>query len=122
MKNRLNIGSSSCHLTGWISFDQSRKVFSSSSINLSTHVRLDGNIYINERVCQILGCHGLLLVDNGSTDKSANIIQSKYGKRNICIYRNKTNLGCAKAWNQGVFDCKNKKCDYIILTQNDVLF
>lgn len=48
---------------GWISFNESRKVFYNSKINLSTHIRPDGYKYINERVCQILGSGGFLLVD-----------------------------------------------------------
>ncbi len=48
---------------GWIGFNDSRKVFSNSKISISTHIRPDGYKYINERVCQILGCEGLLLVD-----------------------------------------------------------
>lgn len=49
---------------GWISFNESRKVFRNSKINLSTHIRPDGFMYINERVTQVLGSGGLLLVDN----------------------------------------------------------
>ena len=53
----------SLHYKGWMSFDQSRKVFSNSKINICTHIRPDGNMYINERVTQILGSGGLLYVD-----------------------------------------------------------
>lgn len=52
------------HYKGWIGFDESRKVFSSSKINICTHIRPDGYKYINERVTQILGSGGLLYVDN----------------------------------------------------------
>ena len=48
---------------GWISFNESRKVFTNSKINLCTHIRPDGFMYINERVTQVLGSGGLLLVD-----------------------------------------------------------
>jgi len=48
---------------GWISFNESRKVFYNSKINICTHIRPDGEMYINERVCQILGSGGLLFVD-----------------------------------------------------------
>jgi spore maturation protein CgeB len=51
------------HYRGWIPFNESRKVFSNSKINLSTHVAPDGYKYLNERVTQILGSGGLLLVD-----------------------------------------------------------
>lgn len=55
---------------GWMSFDQSRKVFHNSKINISTHIRPDGYKYFNERVCQIFGSNGFLLVDevNGLSD------------------------------------------------------
>ncbi len=49
---------------GWVHFTESRKVFYNSKISLCTHIRRDGNKYINERVCQILGSGGSLLVDN----------------------------------------------------------
>jgi len=49
---------------GWIPFNESRKVFYNSKINLNSHIRPDGHMYINERVSQILGSGGLLLVDN----------------------------------------------------------
>src|SRR5581483_10102775 len=38
-------------------------VYNRSRINLCTHVRRNGDMYINERVCQILGSRSLLLVD-----------------------------------------------------------
>jgi spore maturation protein CgeB len=48
---------------GWVDFDESRKVFYNSKCSISTHIRPDGHKYINERVCQITGSKGLLLVD-----------------------------------------------------------
>ena len=48
---------------GWASFNESRKVFHNSKINLCTHIRPDGYLYINERVTQVLGSGGLLMVD-----------------------------------------------------------
>lgn len=48
---------------GWIRFDESRKVFHNSKINLCTHIRPDGFMYMNERVAQVLGSGGLLMVD-----------------------------------------------------------
>lgn len=54
------------HYAGWLGFNESRKVFYNSKINLCTHIRPDGYKYINERVTQILGSGGLLLVDNVS--------------------------------------------------------
>ena len=49
---------------GWIPFDESRKVFHNSKINICTHIRPDGFMYINERVTQILGSKGLLFLDH----------------------------------------------------------
>jgi len=49
---------------GWVSFENSNKVFHNSKINICTHVRPDGSQYINERVCQILGSGGLLAIDH----------------------------------------------------------
>ena len=48
---------------GWIKFEDAHKVFYNSKVNLCTHIRPDGNMYINERVTQILGSGGLLMVD-----------------------------------------------------------
>ena len=52
------------HYKSWIQFNESRKVFHNSRINISTHVTTNGDMYINERVTQILGSQGLLLVDH----------------------------------------------------------
>lgn len=49
---------------GWINFKESKKVFSSSKINICTHLRPDANMYTNERVSQILGCSGLLYMEH----------------------------------------------------------
>jgi hypothetical protein len=49
---------------GYITFNESHKVFSNSKISLNTHVRRNGMKYINERTCQILGSGGLLLIDD----------------------------------------------------------
>jgi len=51
------------HYKGWIPFEESRKVFYNSKINLDTHIRPDGYLYLNERVGQIMGSGGLLFVD-----------------------------------------------------------
>jgi hypothetical protein len=48
---------------GWINFNESRKVFYNSKINICTHIRPDGYRYLNERVGQILGSRGLLFID-----------------------------------------------------------
>jgi len=56
---------------GWMPFAESRKVFHNSKISLCTHIRADGDMYINERVCQVLGSQGLLLVDGVKNMKDA---------------------------------------------------
>lgn len=55
---------------GWIPFNESNKVFYNSKINLCTHIRPDGYLYLNERVGQIMGSGGLLFIDpvNGIED------------------------------------------------------
>ncbi|MDO8610849.1 MAG: glycosyltransferase [bacterium] len=61
----------------------------------------------------------IVVVNNASTDGSAQLILSEYS--NVKIINNTTNLGCARAWNQGLLDCKQNNCDYFVLTQNDVI-
>jgi len=48
---------------GWVPFNESNKVFYNSKINIDTHIRPDGYLYLNERVGQILGSGGLLMID-----------------------------------------------------------
>jgi len=48
---------------GWMPFNESHKVFFNSKININTHIRPDGYKYLNERVAQIMGSQGFLLVD-----------------------------------------------------------
>jgi len=50
---------------GYVNFKDTHRVFNKSKINICTHVRKNtGYMYINERVCQILGSGGLLFIDN----------------------------------------------------------
>lgn len=49
---------------GYISFHQTHVIYNKSRINLNTHVRQNGDMYINERTTQILGSRGLLMIDN----------------------------------------------------------
>lgn len=48
---------------GFIDFNDTYKVFYHSKINLNTHIRKNGNMYVNERTNQILGSKGLLYID-----------------------------------------------------------
>lgn len=47
-----------------LNFNETKNVFSNSKININTHITMDGHKYLNERTFQILGCKGLLLIDN----------------------------------------------------------
>lgn len=56
----------------------------------------------------------VIVVDNGSTDGSIRLINSKYPK--VKIIKNKKNLGFAKAVNQGI---NKSRSEYIFLLNND---
>jgi hypothetical protein len=48
---------------GFLDYKDTNKLFSSSKINISTHVICDEKGYVNERCNLIMACKGLLLVD-----------------------------------------------------------
>lgn len=48
---------------GFIPYDKLRKVFASSRINLNSHVRPDGFMYLNMRTFECLGSGGFMLSD-----------------------------------------------------------
>ena len=73
------------HYRGWVPFDQSRKVFSSSKINLNSHICPYAFMYLNERTTQILGSGGLLFVD------AVNGID-KIFKNNECVVMDPNNF------------------------------
>lgn len=55
---------------GFVPFADTHVIYNRSRINLNTHVRRDGDMYINERTTQILGSRGLLMIDDiGGIDK-----------------------------------------------------
>ncbi len=56
----------------------------------------------------------LILVDNGSSDGTREFLTTL----NVKVINNKTNLGCAKAWNQGV---RASKGDVIGILNNDIV-
>ena len=56
-----------------------------------------------------------ILVDNGSTDGSADFVQQRYGDF-VRTIRNEINLGFAGGNNVGI---RNAKGDYIVLLNND---
>jgi hypothetical protein len=49
---------------GALRFEQLASVYKASRINLNSHVRPDGLLYINERFTNVLGCGAFMLVDN----------------------------------------------------------
>jgi len=61
----------------------------------------------------------VVVVDNASSDNSCNIIKEKYPKVNII--KNNENLGCSRSWNQGIKKCVDSSCEYISLTQSDII-
>jgi len=61
----------------------------------------------------------VVVVDNGSTDKSVEMIKSRFPQ--VKIISNRNNMGCSIAWNQGLKDCTDAGCDYLSLCQNDII-
>ncbi len=49
---------------GALRFEQLASVYKASRINLNSHVRPDGLLYMNERFTNVLGCGAFMLVDN----------------------------------------------------------
>ena len=63
----------------------------------------------------------LVIVDNDSSDLTLDILNQQFDNR-IKTIKNNSNLGVAKANNQGVDVALNKKCDKILFLNNDVEF
>ena len=64
----------------------------------------------------------ITVVDNGSLDGSGEKIRQKYiNNKNIHIIISDKNLGFAKGMNIGYLSLRNKKCDFIILLNSDVV-
>src|SRR2546426_12388935 len=57
----------------------------------------------------------IIVVDNASTDGTPEYLKGIDG---ITVIRNASNLGCAKAWNQGV---QASKGDVIGILSNDII-
>jgi GT2 family glycosyltransferase len=74
--------------------------------------------YTRQCLASIEACttipYELILVDNGSTDGTRDFLQGLRHK----IICNEMNLGCAKAWNQGI---RASKADVIGILNNDIL-
>lgn len=58
----------------------------------------------------------IIVVDNGSSDESVDFILENYPE--VTLIENKTNLGFAKAVNQGILESKG---DYVFLFNNDAI-
>lgn len=89
------------HYRGWINFNESRKVFYNSKINICTHIRPDGYKYFNERVTQIMGSKGLLLVDE------VNGMKSIFGL-DKCVYMDLSSISSLKTQITDVLENKEK--------------
>tara|TARA_B100000427_G_scaffold328603_1_gene342134 strand:- start:459 stop:2198 length:1740 start_codon:yes stop_codon:yes gene_type:complete len=59
----------------------------------------------------------IIIIDNGSTDKSSEWIKNNYPK--IKLLRNSKNLGVTSAWNQGLALSSG---DFICIANNDLVF
>ncbi|GLI39688.1 glycosyltransferase family 2 protein [Geobacter hydrogenophilus] len=57
----------------------------------------------------------VLLIDNGSTDGTAEFLETCSDLR---VLRNRDNLGCAGAWNQGV---RETDSEWVVILNNDVI-
>ncbi len=68
--------------------------------------------------------YSIVVVDNGSSDKSGVVLQQKYdGDDNVFVLLLKDNIGFAKANNFGYQYAKNKlNARYIIVTNSDTIF
>ncbi|MEM3432914.1 MAG: glycosyltransferase family 2 protein [Candidatus Methanomethyliaceae archaeon] len=64
-------------------------------------------------------CFELVLVDNGSTDRSADVIQQVYPE--LPILRNLRNLGFTGGYNTGIREVLRRGVDYVFLLNNDAV-
>lgn len=65
----------------------------------------------------------IVIVDNNSLNGTGKILKDKYkDDENVIVILNKTNLGFSGGNNVGFMKLKELKCDFIVMTNNDVLF
>jgi N-acetylglucosaminyl-diphospho-decaprenol L-rhamnosyltransferase len=66
----------------------------------------------------------VIFVDNGSSDETVAWIESfEWGKSfDVQVIRNATNLGCAKAWNQGIRLALEQGAPLVGVLNNDLVF
>ena len=62
--------------------------------------------------------HHLVVVDNGSTDGSVDLIETKHSE--ITLIKNRFNTGFANAANQGIRFAQQQNAKYVVLINNDV--
>jgi GT2 family glycosyltransferase len=67
------------------------------------------------------GSYRLILVDNGSRDGTAKNLEAFRARLGFSLIRNRTNLGCAPAWNQGVKAALKMGAPWIGVLNNDLL-
>jgi GT2 family glycosyltransferase len=63
----------------------------------------------------------LIVVDNGSTDATARSLAAWRRKLPLMVIKNRRNLGCAPAWNQGVRAALRRKAPWIGVLNNDLV-
>ena len=59
----------------------------------------------------------IIIIDNGSTDKSSEWIKNNYPK--VKVLQNSKNMGVTAAWNQGL---KLSSGEFICIANNDLIF
>jgi len=67
----------------------------------------------------------LEVIDNSTDDRSiiaARACATRLGMTNIHFTKNVDNVGVAKGNNQGISNCLDMGCDYIVLLNNDIVF
>lgn len=64
---------------------------------------------------QTFAAFDIIVVDNGSTDNSCDILENEYN--NVVLIRLDRNYGFSKAVNEGIKACKS---EYVVLLNNDV--
>ena len=62
----------------------------------------------------------VILVDNGSTDRSAELMLKEFGEL-LTIIHNETNLGFAPACNQGIRRALDEHAEWVLILNNDTI-
>jgi len=63
----------------------------------------------------------IYVVDNGSTDKSIDLLKAEYGGTSIRFIVNGENLGFASGCNKGIVQALGDGCEYLLLLNNDCI-